>query len=1353
MRTRSDPPEIRLELLRSRVRTILWCGLVAVLPWLWRPGLVAPDTKLDLLTDPWGYLARATVAWDERAGFGQLQNQAHGYLFPMGPFFGIGDTLGLPDWAVQRAWWSLLLVVAFVGAERALRVLGVPRGAATVVPALAYAFSPRVLTVLSDISVEAWPAAICPWFVVVLAPALSPDADRQTRLRMAAGTGLLVTATGGVNAAASLLVLLVPLVLLVTTPAGVARTRTGAWWLLGIVLGAVWWLVPLVVLGFYAFPFLEFIETAAVTTSVTSLPQVFRGTSHWLAYLAGPDGRVSWQAGSTLVQHPLAVVATSLLAALGVAGLLRGPRTVDRAGRRAPLDAAHVHRFAVLSLLLGLVLMSAGYAGTYGGAAAPVVQDLLDGPLAAFRNVHKADPLVRFPLAVGLGWVLGTAPGRIARWTWPDLGDRARSGAWRRSVTGLVAVTLAATLLPVWSGRLVALGSYDHVPGYWSATARYVDEAARSSGGSTLLLPASRSAVYAWGRTDDEPLAALASSPVVVRDAVMLGAPEVSRVLDAADLLASSGARQDGLAAALARMGVARVVVRHDLDWTVLAEDPGLVERTLERSPGFVRVEHLGPESGGVSVWEVQEPDGPVDAYPADELVRVAGGPEALLWLAERGGRREGRALVVGDDPLPAGGVALAQVSTDTLKVRRLNTGRVIRDAYSETLDARAARNRGADLPPAGDGAPETVRVWTGAKSVRVSDEASDPFVLGYRSPQNGAFAAVDGDLETAWLSSSGADSARLEIAFDGEVPHGPLELDVATGADVAELDKVRVQAGDLDVERSVGSGPLVVPLEGATGSRLRITVVRAEDAPRGLPLGLAAVDLGDADVHTNLQAAQYRPDLDRAPLPAGYLLVRDPRDRMEPARPGEDGSTLERIVSGVAAQRVTAQVRVSARAGEQLEELLDEPWRITGSSRVAAGPSGRPGAALDGLRETRWRTEVSNLEPTLTLRADSTQTIRSLRLTGGDRDRIGSVVVRAGDREVELGSRGGRFPALRAREVTIRFRLRDSTGEFTSPEVTLGTARAPERVTLPCGAAGSLEVGGRIVPLSVSTTRADLLAGGPLDAEVCDESGLLLPSGASVVRVNPGGVVRGQEVLLTPEAQPAGSRAAPAPVVRDWGANRRVFDVEDVAGGQVVAFTEGFNPGWHATIDGVELESVRVDGWRQGFAVPAGTSGRVEAEFVPGRWYAAGLVVGGVLVLGLVLLLGWLRLRAPARPVTDAASTSPGTSVVPTRWAGSTWLRSAAVVALLLLLGGGAGLVAAVVVGALLLRVRRSVVVGAWLLGAGGLVVVGARWADRSSVGADVAQLLALGTVAALAWQLVLPGRDHPSLDEEPAE
>ena len=49
---------------------------------------------------------------------GQVQDQAYGYLFPMGPFFGLGHWMGLPEGVVQRLWVSVLLCLALVGVDR-----------------------------------------------------------------------------------------------------------------------------------------------------------------------------------------------------------------------------------------------------------------------------------------------------------------------------------------------------------------------------------------------------------------------------------------------------------------------------------------------------------------------------------------------------------------------------------------------------------------------------------------------------------------------------------------------------------------------------------------------------------------------------------------------------------------------------------------------------------------------------------------------------------------------------------------------------------------------------------------------------------------------------------------------------------------------------------------------------------------------------------------------------------------------------------------------------------------------------------------------------------------------------------
>jgi arabinofuranan 3-O-arabinosyltransferase len=65
----------------------------------------------------------------------------------------------------------------------------------------------------------------------------------------------------------------------------------------------------------------------------------------------------------------------------------------------------------------------------------------------------------------------------------------------------------------------------------------------------------------------------------------------------------------------------------------------------------------------------------------------------------------------------------------------------------------------------------------------------------------------------------------------------------------------------------------------------------------------------------------------------------------------------------------------------------------------------------------------------------------------------------------------------------------------------------------------------------------------------------------------------------------------------------------------------ENTNPGWKATLDGRRLEPLVVDGWQQGFALPAGDGGNLRITFGPQSSYAAALVTGLVTALLLLVL------------------------------------------------------------------------------------------------------------------------------------
>src|SRR5829696_3747378 len=97
--------------LAERVQWTTVCLGFLALTLSQQPGRIVADTKLDLTIDPWGWLGRALQLWEPEGFAGQVQNQAYGYLFPMGPFFGVGQSLGVPGWMVQRLWMALLLSV------------------------------------------------------------------------------------------------------------------------------------------------------------------------------------------------------------------------------------------------------------------------------------------------------------------------------------------------------------------------------------------------------------------------------------------------------------------------------------------------------------------------------------------------------------------------------------------------------------------------------------------------------------------------------------------------------------------------------------------------------------------------------------------------------------------------------------------------------------------------------------------------------------------------------------------------------------------------------------------------------------------------------------------------------------------------------------------------------------------------------------------------------------------------------------------------------------------------------------------------------------------------------------------
>ncbi len=1355
----------------ERLRTTVACLLLAALVFAQEAGRVVSDTKLDLTADPVGLLARSLHLWDPEGGAGQLQNQAYGYLFPMGPFHLALQALGLPDWAVQRLWQSLVLCVALVGAKALAQRLGVGTASTQLLAGVAYALAARPVSQLGAISVEVWPYALAPWVLVPLVT----GAERGDPRRAAGLSGLAVLAAGGVNAAATLAVLPLAMVWLAVQDPGPRRRRLVGWWAVSVVCATAWWVGPLALLAKYSPPFLDVIESASTTTAQTGLWSVLTGNDLWLQYLA--IGEPARPAGFLLVTSGALVLCATAVTVLGMVGLLR--RDLPHRG------------LLVGGVLMGLLVVGAGHVGSLGSPFAAFERDLLDGPLAAFRNVHKYDLLLRLPLVLGLAHAASAV--RLEKVRLPGL----RPGL--RPFAVLAAVALAGAASPAL-GSLQPPGSFAGLPGYWQETADYLHTAEKAAG-RALVVPAAPFGDYAWGRPQDEPLQVLATSPWVVRDAVPLGGPGVTRVLDVVEEVLRSGRGSPALSAFLARAGIRHLVVRNDLDSAAAGSvRPLVVHASLAASPGLLRVASFGPPIGAgvgtgptvfdanllptyaaVEVFEVTGSPTLVTTLDRTGTQRVSGGPESLLPLMEQGLVGPATATrLAGEDA--SGGAEIASGAKDLLTItdgyrdREVDVGRA-GDNASATLGA----GTGARFPrPVHDYLPvpaersRTKAVVHGFTAVAASSSASDADALLLRGRDHHPTAAFDGDGATAWVSG---DLSPLGQWVEAQFPPTELtaiDLTVPVVAGVgARPTRVRVttDVGSQDVD--LVDGRAQVGLVGTT-ERVRVTILQATAFRQ---IGVVALEVrlrtaaGEQLAQRGLRVA---PDSATStggrafdePVAIAFASGRRDRPGCLPLgdRPvcafglalgDEDDEAIDRTLTLDRPALYGVAVGARARPGPALDALLQQgqPVTVTATSSAVPDASGRPATVLDRDLRTGWAAGPLDATPALRLRLRTPARLTGVQVVvdpffAVSRPRAVEVTVDGRPLgKVALGPDGtAGFPPVTGRVVVVAL---VDVEQRTSLGAGGGVNRLPVGVTelrllgpgddvlrqrvdrltavaLPCGEGPSLAVDGDLrLATRVATDLGTLVDGGPVSVLPC-QTGLELARGEHRLRMSRTPLLQVSALTLRDLARPPLTRS-PSRVqqVRSWGSvDRRIAVAPGDPAWLVVR--EAFNEGWTATFDGRPMVSARLDGWQQGFALPAG-GGEVRLLFAPDRSYRVALGGGAALVLVLV----GLCVRRPRR------RTGPVVWRSRRRWSGPTFAVLAVGV-----VGGLPGL--AVLLGlAVLTRWRRVdvlVLVPAGALLAAGVLIALRPWPDHTLLEGPV-QALCLVAVAGLALSLGLRG------------
>ena len=487
----------------------------------------------------------------------------------------------------------------------------------------------------------------------------------------------------------------------------------------------------------------------------------------------------------------------------------------------------------------------------------------------------------------------------------------------------------------------------------------------------------------------------------------------------------------------------------------------------------------------------------------------------------------------------------------------------------------------------------------------------------------------------------------------------------------------------------------------------------------------------------------------------------------------------------------VLPTVWVRARPGPKLADLIAEPdtTRARGDSDLV-DVLGSAYAATDGDPATAWtapqRVVQHKTPPTLTLTLPRPTEVTGLRLVPSRSSLPAHPTMVA----VDLGNgpqvrelTGPQTLPLKSRVTdTVTLSLLDwddvidrtalgfdqlkppglaeisVLGADGQPIAAADAARNRAReITVDCAHGPVIAIAGRFVHTAIQTTVGALLDGTPVAAQLCDRQPILLPTGQQELLISPGPqfIVDGAQLSGPPAAEsPTATPISVMPAATGaWGPARREVHLPAVTKSRVLVVPESINPGWVAhTGAGTRLTPVAVNGWQQGWVVPARTSGTITLTFAPNSLYRAGLAGGLVLLPLLALMTWWPRARQPR---TDDPDDPPARPWAPGPWAAIAVLTAAAVIAGVVgVLGFGA---AFGMQWALRDRPRRRELAAVGLT-SGGLILAGAalsrhpwRSVDGYAGHSAGVQLLALISLAVLAAAATMRAADRP--EEEPRQ
>ena len=1037
-------------------------AVVAYLPLIFSsPGKVGADTKTYLYLDPSRLLAEASSLWDSDVALGTVTHQTIGYLWPMGPFYWLAETLQSPDWLAQRLWLGSILFGAGAGVRYLLKTLDW-RGGGLLVAMLAYQLSPYVLHYSARISVVLLPWAGLPWMI-----ALTIRAARRGGWRYPAGFALVVVTVGSVNATALVLVGLAP-VLWLLHAAGIERSISATQALgaalriaVSTVAVSLWWIAGLALQGGYSLPVTRYTETYEVVADASTGPEVFRGLGYWFFY--GNDKFGQWIEPS--IEYTQGVWLHFLSFGLVVFAL-----------SGAALIRWRHRSYFVLLIVVGGLAAIASHPFDHPSALGSVFKAFTETDAGlALRSTPRALPMLVLAVAVFLGMIANAVQRR-----WPSPG---------RVLAVLICVAVVLNNPAMWRIRMIEehLHRDEAIPQYWNEAIASLDDSGR--GGRVMEIPGTDFASYRWGNTVDPITPGLLDRGYVARELVPFGSAESAALLTAFDRRFQEDSLDlDSVVPVAELMSVDDLVHRGDLSFERFR-----TPRPVALADQLARTPDLGPGVGfGEPIPNVAGPQQPmldevflgIDPTLADPApVTVHQVPNALDIVRLR--PLVGSTVIVGDAEgiVDVAGAELLDLSgpiwfgADLVADNDLRSTVLAEPSHIVITDTNARRaqrwgtlrenvgavERAGEVPLVDDPTDNRLPLFTeldqrkdldadDSRTVAVQHGTFTVQASAYGNPvtytnDDRAFYAVDGDLDTAWVVAAFAEARGEFLVFDFSSETRISELTFVQPLQDANrhITEVEIRADGMVLGRfalgaqSHGAPGQTVEFAEVTASEVQVEITDLDlgvfaTYPGVSPVGFAEVLIGASQqrLYETIRTPVALIEALGTDLDDHDLSVVLTRERSNPAEPVRDDPEPEMhrwvpIPAGRSFE-VSGAVRLSAVAPEsQIDELLGRGGTPSGLEMTARSSGRLPGDldsaasfAFDDDPNTAWTgvfgpqadqwLELDMAEPVhvenlvLDVVADDFHSLPSRILVVADGEQAGEIVLEGGLRS---GPRG----------------------------------------------------------------------------------------------------------------------------------------------------------------------------------------------------------------------------------------------------------------------------------------------------------------------------------------------------------